>query len=81
MLFQHPANARASVTSGELCPPRISLQVVIEAPGTDGVVRKISHVLWVNKYAVVSHIDIGGFNPGFHEQTELYGCAASIATP
>jgi hypothetical protein len=30
MLFQHPAKARASVASGELWPPRISAQVVIE---------------------------------------------------
>jgi hypothetical protein len=35
MLFHTPAKAFESVTSGELCPPRISAQVVIDPPGSN----------------------------------------------
>ena len=44
ILFQHPANAFASATSGELCGLRISAQVVIDPFVKLGVERKILRV-------------------------------------
>jgi len=70
-LAQHLAKARASVTSGELCPPRISAQVVIEPPGKFGVVRRILRIPDKTITAYEIKRNGGGFDPFFQRPEPL----------